>query len=81
LRTPRDLSGAELASLLHRYGYTMTRQTGSHIRLTSTTAGTEHHITIPQHRELRVGTLNAILNDVASHLGIDRDELRRQLFG
>ena len=42
--------------------------------------GSEHHITIPHHKELRVGTLNAILSDVAGYLDIERDELARNLF-
>ena len=54
LRLPRDLSGEGLAALLGRYGYEVTRQTGSHMRLT-TTQGGEHHITIPRHESLRVG--------------------------
>lgn len=74
MRLPRDLDGAELAERLRRYGYVVTRQTGSHIRLTTQQRG-EHHITIPDHRPLRAGTLNAILKDVAEHLGMDRDEL------
>jgi predicted RNA binding protein YcfA (HicA-like mRNA interferase family) len=80
LKLPRDLAGEELASLLHRYGYEITRQTGSHLRLTSTFKGSEHHITIPHHKELRVGTLNAILSDVAAYLDMDGDELARDLF-
>jgi predicted RNA binding protein YcfA (HicA-like mRNA interferase family) len=80
LRLPRDLSGEELAVLLGRYGYEVTRQTGSHKRLT-TTQGGEHHITIPRHESLRVGTLNAILRDVAEHLDIPRQTLLETLFG
>jgi predicted RNA binding protein YcfA (HicA-like mRNA interferase family) len=75
MRIPRDLSGEELAFLLQR----LTRQTGSHMRLT-TLQGGEHHITIPRHRPLRVGTLNGILREVAQHLGIDRETLLRALF-
>ena len=80
MRLPRDLSGEELADLLERYGYEVTRQTGSHMRLT-TTEGDEHHITIPRHKSLRVGTLSAILRDVAEHLGISRQDLQEALFG
>jgi predicted RNA binding protein YcfA (HicA-like mRNA interferase family) len=50
MKLPRDLGGEEFASLLGRYGYEITRQTGSHMRLTSTSKGFEHHITIPQAR-------------------------------
>jgi predicted RNA binding protein YcfA (HicA-like mRNA interferase family) len=79
MRLPRDLSGPDLVRILQPFGYVTTRQTGSPIRLTTIQNG-EHHITIPNHPVLRVGTLAAILLDVAQHLGIDRDELSRRLF-
>jgi predicted RNA binding protein YcfA (HicA-like mRNA interferase family) len=78
MRLPRDLGGDELAAFLGRYGYQVTRQTGSHMRLI-TTQGGEHHLTIPRHSALRVGTLNAILKDVAQHLGLERDALVKAL--
>jgi predicted RNA binding protein YcfA (HicA-like mRNA interferase family) len=78
MRLPRDWGGEELARLLGRHGYEVTRQTGSHMRLT-TEQGGEHHVTIPRHSPLRIGTLNAILKDVAQHLGLDRDELLMEL--
>ena len=81
MRLPRDLGGAELAALLRRYGYEVSRQTGSHMRLTSRLKGTEHHITIPRHEPLRVGTLSAILGDIASYLETSRSELVAELFG
>ena len=80
MRLPRDLGCIELAKKLEKYGYQITRQTGSHIRLTTQVKG-EHHITIPQHKEIRVGTLKAILVDVADHFGIDQQELMDTLFG
>jgi predicted RNA binding protein YcfA (HicA-like mRNA interferase family) len=80
LKLPRDLSGRELARLLRRYGYEITRQTGGHLRLTSRSKGAEHHITIPAHDALKVGTLSAILSDVAAYLEIDRAVLLESLF-
>ena len=80
MKLPRDISGEELASLLTKYGYRVTRQTGSHLRLTSTLKDTEHHLTIPKHKPLRVGTLSSIVNEVASYLKIDRQSLIRELF-
>lgn len=80
MKLPRDLDGATLVSALRTLGYEVTRQTGSHIRLT-TGLGGEHHITIPAHRSLRVGTLAAILDDVAGHLGLTREVLLERLFG
>ena len=79
MRLPRDLSGEELVKLLGKFGYKVARQTGSHIRLI-TDSGGEHQVTIPRHKDLRVGTLNAILGDVANHLGLNRDELIDTLF-
>jgi len=49
------------------------------MRLTTQEHG-EHHVTIPDHKALRVGTLAAILTEVAEHLGLDRSELATQLF-
>jgi len=51
MKLPRDLSADALAKRLARYGYSVTRQTGSHLRLT-TTQGGEHHVTIPAHSSL-----------------------------
>ena len=81
MRLPRDLSGTQLASLLARYGYVTTRQTGSHLRLTSTVRGAEHHVTIPHHRSLKIGTLASILSEVADYLDLEREKLASELFG
>ncbi len=80
MRLPRDLSGADLIRALRSLGYEQTRQTGSHIRLT-TSQGGEHHVTVPRHDPLRVGTLNGIITDVGQHFGWSRDETLRRLFG
>lgn len=80
MRLPRDVSGEEFARRLGVFGYVTTRQTGSHLRLTTATPR-EHHITIPRHDPLSLGTLRSIVNDVATHLEITRDELLRRLFG
>jgi len=79
-RLPRDVSGLELAKLLEAFGYVVTRQKGSHTRLT-TQEGGEHHVTVPNHDALRAGTLNGVLEDVAEHAGVTRDEVVEKLFG
>ncbi len=79
MRLPRDVSGRQLVKRLGVFGYLVTRQKGSHIRLTTILNG-EHHITIPDHDSLRVGTLRSILGAVAAHLGTTVDELAEQLF-
>lgn len=80
MRIPRDLSGADLVKHLGRLGYAVSRQTGSHLRLTSQAHG-EHHITIPNHDPLRIGTLAAILESVAVHHGLTRETLLQRLLG
>ena len=79
MKLPRDLSGADLAKALSNVGYRITRQTGSHLRLT-TDLPARHHVTIPVHDPLKVGTLSGILGDVAAHMKLDREELLRRLF-
>ena len=78
MKLPRDLSGSELIKKLKKFGYETTRQSGSHIRLTTTQNG-EHHLTIPNHSQLKIGTLSSILNDVAQHFNITKDELLHQI--
>jgi predicted RNA binding protein YcfA (HicA-like mRNA interferase family) len=79
MRIPRDISGVDLAKKLGKLGYQITRQTGSHLRLTTQLEG-EHHITIPKHAQLRVGTLNSILNDVAEHFDRSKKDLIALIF-
>ncbi|MDD5039468.1 MAG: type II toxin-antitoxin system HicA family toxin [Dehalococcoidales bacterium] len=81
MKLPRDLGGEELATRLGKYGYQVVRQTGSHIRLTSTYKDTEHHLTIPRHKPLRVGTLNGIINEVAAYLEMEKQSLIDDLSG
>ncbi len=79
MRLPRDLTGKKFAKMVEILGYRIERQTGSHIRLTTTNNG-EHHITIPNHSPVKVGTLNAILKDIANHFETTREDLIDQLF-
>lgn len=81
VKIPRDLSGSDLCKLLKRFGYEVVRQSGSHIRLTALLAGREHHITVPVHDPLKVGTLAGILTEVATFMEMDRVEFQRELFG
>lgn len=80
MKLPRNLSGDDLAKRLSDFGDTVTRQTGSHLRLTTDRKG-EHHLTIPRHTSLRVGTLSSILADVAAHFKMTKHQLTEQLFG
>ena len=79
MKLPRDLSANELIKALAVYDYTVERQKGSHVRLTTVLNG-QHHITIPNHDSLKIGTLAAIINDVATHFGKTKDEMLAELF-
>jgi len=80
VKLPRDLSGRELAKALRLLGYVVTREVGSHMRLTTLVRG-QHHVTIPDHAQLRVGTLAAILEEVGKHHQMVRADLVAKLFG
>jgi len=79
MKIPRDLSGPDLVKALRSLGYQVTRQSGSHMRLTTQAHG-EHHITIPNHSHLKIGTLSAILSEVAAHCELTREEIFKKLF-
>lgn len=78
MKLPRDISGQELAKKLKVFGYEISRQTGSHMRLTTLQNG-EHHVTIPNHDYLRIGTLVSVIDSVAEHFHISKDEILREI--
>lgn len=79
-KIPRDLSAADIIKLLNKkYGYAKTRQSGSHTRLTTYSNG-EHHITIPNHTPVKLGTLSSVLTDVAFHFKKTKEQIVDELF-
>lgn len=46
-KIPRDISGRKLMKLLEKYGYQITRETASHIRLISNFKNKEHRLPCP----------------------------------
>lgn len=79
MKLPREVSGDNLAKLLKKYGYEISRQSGSYMRLTTRLKG-EHHITIPAHKCFKIGTLSSILSDIAVYLKMDKGDFARELF-
>ena len=51
------LSGAEVVRVLERLGFVVARQRGSHIVMRRAGAG----CVVPNHREVKIGTLSGIL--------------------
>ena len=82
MKLPRDLSGTEVARRLARhYGYRVTRSRGSHMTVTLSAEAQQHQVTVPRHRDVRIGTLDAIIADVAAFLGLPKQAVRDTLFG
>lgn len=62
MKIPRDVSASDLVKALRVLGYQFVRQDGSHVRLTTELNG-KHHVTIPNHKTLKTGTLiKGVLN-------------------
>ena len=78
MRIPRDISGQYLAQKMSVFGYRVTRQKGGHMRLSTLQKG-EHHITIPAHKNLRVGTISTILFGLSGHFGLSKEEILTRL--
>ena len=79
MKIPRDVYGTDLAKALRELGYESVRQDGSHIRLTTSVNGT-HHVTVPNHKPLKTGTLvGGVLKPVAAHHGLTVEQLLEKL--
>jgi predicted RNA binding protein YcfA (HicA-like mRNA interferase family) len=79
MKIPRDLSGCDLIKALCRnWGYKQVHQVGSHVIL-ETEEPSHHRLAVPDHRALRVGTLNGILRAVAEHKRVIREDILKTL--
>ena len=70
-----QISGRELIKILTKFGFTTTRQRGSHVQLEKKTEEETIKLTIPVHQQLKKGTLSSIIK--ASK--IDEKDLERYL--
>ncbi|MCL2003327.1 MAG: type II toxin-antitoxin system HicA family toxin [Oscillospiraceae bacterium] len=77
MKLPRDVDADQLVRVLVRCGYSVSRQTGSHIRLQKQD-GT-HQITIPNHSPIKIGTLQSILKDVCRENNMGMADLSAML--
>ena len=56
-----NISGAEAVKAFRRFGWVVMGQVGSHVVLTK--PGMKANLSVPQHRELSVGTLRALIRN------------------
>jgi len=77
MKLPRNADASDLIEALARLRYRVVRQSGSHVRLQCDDPA--HAVTVPNHRPLRIGTLAAIIADVAAKHGIEKDVLVKLL--
>lgn len=79
MRLPRDLSGEDLVKHLCKcWGYQKIHQVGSHVVL-QTQQPTPHRIAVPAHTPLKIGTLNGILSDIATHKNVQKEAILKDL--
>lgn len=78
MKLSRNISGRDLIKILSKFGYEVSRQKGSHIRLTRKTITGTHHITIPDHNPLKLGILSNIVSDIALHLEIPKEDILKK---
>ena len=65
------LSGADLVKALEKLGFAKVRQSGSHMVLRRGSTG----CVVPNHKELKVGTVNGILRQA----GVSAEDLKSAL--
>ncbi|MBK9149293.1 MAG: type II toxin-antitoxin system HicA family toxin [Flavobacteriales bacterium] len=64
----RTLSGREVCAILRAHGFEQVRQRGSHIIMQKQVPGSTITVPVPDHKEIRIGTLMSIIRQS----GLDR---------
>lgn len=57
----RVLSGREVCNILEHHGFVEVRRRGSHIVMQKSADATTVTVPVPDHRELRIGTVQSII--------------------
>ena len=82
MKLPRDLSGHRgRAAARPSLRLPRDAEPSSHMTVTLTAGGEQHQVTVPRHRDVRIGTLDVIVTDVAGFLGLPKQAVRDTLFG
>ena len=57
----KKLSGKEVCKILDKHGFQLVRQRGSHMIMQRKTTDSTITVPVPDHKELRTGTLRSII--------------------
>ena len=75
---PRRLSGADVVRILKIFGFEVESQRGSHLKLVRTVDGARQVLLIPNHKELRTGSVVALFRQASAY--IRESELREHFY-
>ena len=79
MKIPRDLSGQNLIKMMQqKLAYQIVTQEESHVILQKDNPF-KHRIAVPNHKSLRIGTLNSILRTLSSHTEFTKEQLLQLL--
>ncbi len=68
MRKLKQLSAREIITLLQKYDFQITHQKGSHIKLKRFFLNKSQILIIPNHKNLKKGTLKALYNQIGCYL-------------
>ena len=74
----RKLSGPDVSAIFAKFGFGVHKSRGSHVKLRRVVGIVKQTLLIPKHRELDVGTQNAIFNQALRY--IPETELRKYFY-
>jgi len=67
----RTLSGRAVCAILGKHGFEQVRQRGSHIIMQKQVPGSPVTVPVPDHKELRIGTLLSIIPFGSRNTSVD----------
>lgn len=72
------LDSQEIINILESFGFEIISQKGSHIKLVKQTTFQRQVLTIPNHKELKRGTIKAIFNQASRF--VSSEELEKHFY-
>jgi len=74
----RNLSGPDVLQILRDFGFEQYSQRGSHVKVRRLIAGQAQTLTVPNHKEIDRGTLQAIIRQASRFIA--ESDLRRRFY-